>query len=603
MSQESTERVFSDPLGDWKRSCHCGEPRVSAVGKELIFMGWVLRRRDHGGLIFVDLRDRSGIVQVVFNPEVDRTAHERAKHVRHEDVLAVRGVLTKRTAETINPEMATGEVELMTSEVKLLSASRVPPFSLEDETDANENTRLKYRYLDMRRPQSLQHLVLRHQMVKKIRDFLDGLGFLEIETPMLTKSTPEGARDYLVPSRTYPGKFYALPQSPQLFKQILMVGGVDRYFQIVRCFRDEDLRADRQPEFTQLDVEMSFVQPEDVFQAVEGMMVVLLKELKGVELKTPFPRLSYDDAMSLYGSDKPDLRFGLELSEFSSVFKDSKVAVFSKALEKGGIVKGLCVPGGASLSRKELDDLTAYVAEFGAKGMAWIKISDKGWQSPLTKYISDNERDQIQKITKVKDGDIILFAADEASIVYESLANLRLRLVEKMGLKPKREYSLAWIVDFPLLGYDAGEKRYVAIHHPFTAPREEDIQLLGSDPLKVRSRAYDLVMNGVEVGGGSIRIHQVELQKQILELLGIGAEEAQDQFGFFLEALSFGAPPHGGIAFGIDRLAMLLSGAQSLRDVIAFPKSQKAVCLLTEAPSRVHPKQLRELGIKTMAGD
>ena len=603
VSGEHVNKRNVDLMGDWQRSCRCGEPRESEVGHELTLMGWTQSLRDHGGLLFIDLRDRTGVVQVVVNPEVTPEAHEKAKRVRCEDVLAVRGSLVRRSEETVNPNLSTGMVELMAQELRVLNPSRVPPFPVDDEVEPTETSRFRYRYLDLRRPRSLRPLEIRHRMLATIRSHLDGLSFMEVETPILTKSTPEGARDYLVPSRMHPGKFYALPQSPQLFKQILMVGGVDRYFQVVRCFRDEDLRMDRQPEFTQLDIEMSFVQPEDIFAMVEGMMARVFREVRGVELETPFPRLSWEEAMSRYGTDKPDLRFGLELVELSEQFRDSDVAIFSRALAAGGIVKGLRVPGAGNLSRKELDDLTGLVGRYGAKGLAWIKVLEGEWQSPLTKFLRDSEKDALRTLTLAQPGDVIFMLADAPGIVNDGLANLRLEMGSRLGLVEEGVHAFTWVVDFPLVEWKEAEGRYNAVHHPFTAPREEDLPFLAEDPGRVKSRAYDLVLNGMELGGGSIRIHLPELQREVLSLLDVKPETVEEQFGFLLEALDLGAPPHGGIAFGVDRLAMLLSDSPAIRDTIAFPKSQRAVCMLTEAPTAVDARQLSELQIKTLAGD
>lgn len=603
LSGEQVNKRNVDLMGDWQRSCRCGEAREDDVGRELTLMGWTQSLRDHGGLLFIDLRDRAGVVQVVVNPEVTPEAHEKAKRVRAEDVLAVRGTLVRRSEETVNPNLATGALELMARELRVLNPSRVPPFPVDDDVEPTETSRFRYRYLDFRRPRSLRPLEIRHRMLTTIRAHLNELSFMEVETPVLTKSTPEGARDYLVPSRMHPGKFYALPQSPQLFKQILMVGGVDRYFQVVRCFRDEDLRMDRQPEFTQLDIEMSFVQPEDIFAMVEGMMARVFREVKGVEVETPFPRLTWEEALGRYGTDKPDLRFGLELVELSDRFRDSKVAIFTRALEAGGIVKGLCVPGAGNLSRKELDDLTGLVGRYGAKGLAWIKVTENEWQSPLTKFLSEGEKEALGALTGARPGDIIFMLADDFEVVNEGLANLRLEMGRRLGLVNEDLQAFCWVLDFPLVEWKAADGRYTAVHHPFTAPREEDLPLLESDPGRVKSRAYDLVLNGMELGGGSIRIHSPELQRQVLSLLDVNPDTVEEQFGFLLEALDLGAPPHGGIAFGVDRMAMLLSDSPAIRDVIAFPKSQRAVCMLTEAPTPVDARQLSELQIRTLAGD
>ncbi|MDE3839724.1 aspartate--tRNA ligase [Bacillus methanolicus] len=578
------------------RTYFCGEVTEEAIGKKVTLKGWVQKRRDLGGVIFVDLRDRTGIIQVVFNPDISKEALEAAEKIRSEYVLDIEGTVVAREEGTINENLKTGKVEIQAEKVTILNEAKNPPFVIADHTDVSEEVRLKYRYLDLRRPIMFETLKMRHQVTKAIRDFLDSEGFLDIETPILTKSTPEGARDYLVPSRVHPGEFFALPQSPQIFKQLLMVGGVERYYQIARCFRDEDLRADRQPEFTQVDIETSFMSQEDIMSLMEEMMKKVMKDVKGMDIETPFPRMTYHDAMSRYGTDKPDTRFGLELIDLSEIVKNSSFKVFANAVANGGQVKAINVKGASvKYSRKDIDSLTEFVSRYGAKGLAWLKAEEEGLKGPIAKFLSDEEQNAIHAALEVEKGDLLLFVADKKSVVADSLGALRSKLGKDLDLIDKSKFHFLWITDWPLLEYDEEEGRYYAAHHPFTMPFREDIELLDQNPDAVRAQAYDLVLNGYELGGGSLRIFERTVQEKMFKVLGFSESEAREQFGFLLEAFEYGTPPHGGIALGLDRLVMLLAGRTNLRDTIAFPKTASASCLLTEAPGEVSSAQLDEL--------
>lgn len=584
------------------RSYYCGDVTEQQIGKKVVLKGWVQRRRDLGGLIFIDLRDRAGIVQIVFNTAVSEEAFKLAEKVRNEYVLEVEGKVVARSENTVNPNLKTGKIEIQADRLAIINNAKTPPFMIENETDVAEDVRLKYRYLDLRRPVMFETMKMRHAITKSIRGFLDEEGFIEVETPVLTKSTPEGARDYLVPSRVHPGEFYALPQSPQLFKQLLMISGFDRYYQIARCFRDEDLRADRQPEFTQIDIETSFMSQEDILAMTERMIKRLMKEVKNVDIETPLPRLTYEEAMNRYGSDKPDTRFGMELVDVSEIVKNAGFKVFASAVTSGGQVKAINAKGAASkYSRKDIDALGEFAARYGAKGLAWLKAENEGLKGPVAKFFTEAEQSQIAAATNAETGDLLLFVADKKSVVADALGALRNKLGKELGLIDESKFNFLWVTDWPLLEYDEEAGRYTAAHHPFTMPFEEDIEKLETDPASVKAQAYDIVLNGYELGGGSLRIYKRDIQEKMFKALGFSKEQAQSQFGFLLDAFDYGTPPHGGIALGLDRIVMLLAGRSNLRDTIAFPKTASASCLLTDAPGAVSEAQLDELQLKLNA--
>ncbi|MDP6744957.1 MAG: aspartate--tRNA ligase [SAR324 cluster bacterium] len=587
---------------EWKRTHYCSDLRVEDVDREVVLMGWCKTRRDHGGVIFVDLRDYTGITQIVFKVEISESSHVLADTIRGEFVLAVKGKVAHRIEGNVNPKLPTGQIEVLIENLEILNQSLTPPYVLDDRENVDEKLRLTYRFLDLRDSTLQNNLMLRSKAMQIVRNYYTSQRFFEIETPILTKSTPEGARDYLVPSRVNPGLFYALPQSPQLFKQLLMISGYDRYMQIARCFRDEDLRGNRQPEFTQIDLELSFSEPEEIYELTEALMVQLFEQTIGVKVETPFPRMTYQQAMENYGSDAPDIRFELKLIDISDIAADCELRVFKQVVDEGGIVKAICVPGGAEFSRKDLDDLTEFAQIYGAKGMAWIKRNPDGWQSPIAKFFTDEQKQALEERVGLNEGDLVLFCADQKKVVYDALGNLRKEIARRRGLLNDSEYRFVWVTDFPLFEYSETEKSYTSSHHPFTMPDTDDLEKYAENsPEKIRSRAYDVVLNGVEIGGGSIRIHREDIQNKVFKLLKLTEEEIESKFGFLMKALSFGAPPHGGIALGFDRLMMFLLKTNSIRDVIAFPKTQKAGCLMTDAPSAVETDQLDELHIRVKA--